>query len=221
MLSIKHIASGITISPMSNNNVLFGESTVPNSPATHCCLVRAANTTAMRQLGVSAPVLTDLEYTAATDAQLADSANWSVEEKARCEVSTEEIHAKRDAIRGYTEADVAKYIEDNSVEAVEASEGVEAVAAVVVTDAEARVALHKKDFDILTRVYGPVAVPADSALLAELTATKELAAAKQRVDALIASGHLVTDLSALAEDGVTEIHAGWKAQFEVVEVASV
>jgi hypothetical protein len=50
-----------------------------------------------------------------------------------------------------------------------------------------------------------------------LIGEKEQALAEAKVQTLIASGHLVTDLSALDEND-SEIHAGWKAQFTVTEI---
>jgi hypothetical protein len=221
MIIIKHIDSNITVTPMPSAQGRFGDPTLPNCPAEDCCLVMASRTTALRSK-VSQPQLTEEECATSMDNILADKANWSEAEKAQCEVTQAEVEAKRDELRGYTEQDVEDYIKENSVEAVEAdpANGVEAVEEVVVTDTEAREALHKKEMSMVTMSNAPVEVPDMETLELELIEEKEQALAKQKCDTLVQQGFLVTDLSATDEEG-NEIWADWKAQFEVIDTPDI
>jgi len=208
MIQIIHKASKVSVTPMSSDNALFNSKAL--CPTEHLCMVRAANTSALRALGVSAPSMTDEEYTFATEYQLSQ---LTAEEKAQVVATEQEVHARRDAIRGFTDADVAKYIADNSKEAVIAdpSKNIVAVPAVVVTEAQAKAKLIK--VDMLMRQ--PVVVPTDAVLATTITAEKEKALATSKVNALVSAGHLCTNLDALDAQG-NEVHASFKAQFDVV-----
>lgn len=217
MIQIKHIESNTVVTPMPSSQGRFGDETLPNCPAEHCCLVMAARTTALRNL-VSQPQLTEEECMTSMANILDSKDSWTDAEKAQCEVTEAEVQARIDEIRGYTEADVEKYIKENSVEAVEANaeNGVEAVEEVIVTDSEAREALHKKEMSLPLMQNAPVEVPDLETIELTLIEEKEKALAKQKCDQLVAQGFLVTDLDALDEDS-EEIYADWKAQFEITE----
>jgi hypothetical protein len=217
MIHIKHIASNITVVSMPSAQGRFGDETLPNCPAEHCCLVMASRTTALRSL-ISQPQLTEEECMSSMEQILAGKASWTDIEKSQCEVTQEEVESKRDEIRGYSESDVESYIKENSIEAVKADldNGIEAVPAVIVTEAQAREALHRKEIDMSTMQNTPVEVPDLETIELSLIDEKEKAVAKQKCDKLVQEGFLVTDLDAVDEDG-NEIWADWKAQFEVVE----
>jgi hypothetical protein len=217
-IQIKHIESNINVTPMPSAQGKFGDPTLPNCPAEDCCLVMASRTTALRKL-TSQPQLTDEEYATSMANILADKVNWSKSEKAQCEVTQAEVEAKRDELRGYTEQDVEDYIKESSVEAVEADpdNGVEAVPAVIITETQAREALHKKEMSMITMLNTPVEVPDNETIELSLIEEKEKAVAKQKCDKLVQEGFLVTDLSATDEDD-NEIWADWKAQFEITEI---
>ena len=212
----KQDGSKISVTPMPSSNGVFSDSTVPNSPATHCCLVRAANTSALRGF-VHAPSLTKAEYQQAIEAQLADKDNWDVD----IDITEAQVEARRDAIRGFTDKDVEKYIEEKTIYQkdtngkfimLSVNNGPESKAVESKpTEAEAILALTKVDSFTLTKL----SIPDNDTITLMLLEEAELAIAKQRVETLISNGFLVTDLDAVDEDG-NEIHAGFKAQLEIL-----
>jgi len=218
MLVISFNGKSVTPMPPSGE---FSDVTLPNRNATSCCYARAV--LALRSAGedIQYPGSETPEDDKAADvaALLADKANWSEEEKALNVASTEEIEARRDAIRGYTDDEKAKYIADNSVEAVEAVEAdeennieaVEAVEAVVITEEEAVEALITKEMDIATMVNGAVIVPDNATLEATIVAEKEAVMAESKRQALENDGFLAMDISDAAYDD-------WKAQFTATEI---
>ena len=201
----------VSILPMPPSGGLFSDSTVPNSPATSACLVRAAQCLRSNGESVDVPQLTEAEMTTSKAAQLTDKANWG--DMIPEATTDEESQARRDEIRGYSEADVIKYMKDNSSEAIEADalKGIEAQEAVVVTEEQAREALHKVEMNEITMISESVVVPNDTTLKASILTEKENNIASNRVNSLINSGHLVTDLS-------IEDYTAWKAQFTVTEI---
>jgi len=195
MLIIKHIASGKEVIPMPSSPGLFSDTTIPNCTADSACRVRAAQILRSHGVDVILPTLTAAEIATANAAQLADKANWKDYEKALNVVSDEEVAARRDSIRGYTEAAVLKYIADNSEEGEDP-----------ISDQTARAALHRVDH--ITRL--PVTVPSDESISSTILAEKEAAMAANKATALINSGHLVTDLS-------HPDYTDWNALFTVIE----
>lgn len=215
MLTIKHLNSNITVTPMPSNNGLFSDATIPNCKASHCCLVRSAQTTALRSL-VSVPSLTKEELSLALDQQLANKENWEETFSA----TAEETQARKDEIRGYTDADLEVYIKEKTVfvlsEDGEATEEIESQP----TPEEAHQALVKKEEDMISMISTPVLIPSDDSIEQLVIDDKEAAYAKGLVDNLIANGYLVADLDAVDDEG-NEIYESWKAQFEVTEQADI
>ena len=215
MLTIKHINSNITVTPMPSNNGLFGDATIPNCKASHCCLVRSAQTTALRRL-VSIPALTNEELSLALDQQLANKENWEETFSA----TSEEVQARKDEIRGYTDADLEAYIKEKTV-FVKSEEGVATQEVESQpTPEEAHQALVKKATDPSSLDTVPVIIPNDDSIEQLVIDDKEAAYAKGLVDSLVANGYLVTNLDAVDEEG-NEVYESWKAQFEVTEVTDI
>ena len=189
----KQDGSKISVTPMPSSDGLFGDATTPNSPAESACLVRTAQCLRSQGINVSVPKLTEAELETAIDTQAVEG----------IEVSESEIEARFDEIRGFTDADVESYINENTKVDEEGNETYKP------TEEEAGLALIKK----VTNADGmdvPVEVPSFDEIEILIQEEKEYAAAEAKVNELIASGHLVTDLS-------DESYDSWKAQFEVTE----
>lgn len=196
-----------TVTPMPSSGGLFGDATVPNSPAQDACLVRSAQALRSQGINVSVPQLTEEEIENAITAQLADKANW----EETVEVTEDEVTARKDSIRGYSDEDVATYIKDNTVYEKDDEGNDTEIIESTVSENDAVKALSKKEMDNATFQYVPVTVPSNATIEATILAEKENAIAESKVKALVASGHLVTDLS------ISE-YTDWKAQFTVTDV---
>jgi hypothetical protein len=217
----KQDSSKVSVSPMPSGVAqLFGDATIPNSPAQDCCLVRTSQSLRSQGINVSVPKLTEDELTQAVTDQLADKANWDE----TVEVSEQEVSDRKDSIRGYTDKEMEDYISENTTykldnddEYILDKDG-EKIVDEQPTQQEAIAKLITKEMDMVTMQQTPVTVPNDSSIEATITAEKETVIAESKVSQLVSSGHLVTDLTALDEDS-NEIYADWKAQFEVTVIA--
>lgn len=213
-IQIKHLESNTVVTPMPSAQGRFGDETLPNCSATHCCLVMAARTTALRGL-VSQPSLTEAECMASMESIIADKALWTDAELAQAEVTAKDVEAKRDEIRGYSEERLQEYILAKTEYEKDLDADGNKVIKFQFTEEEAREILHRKEMTIGYADPVAVEVPDNDTLELELIEEREKIVAKQKCDQLINQGFLVTDLDAKDEDGY-EIYEDWKAQFEVI-----
>jgi Rad3-related DNA helicase len=222
MISVKHKDSNITVTPMPSIDGLFSDATNPDCSALSCCLIRAASTSALRSL-VSIPQLTKEELESAIEDQVSNYDNWSDSLKS-IEVSDEEVQKLIDSDRGFTEEDIEKEVEDKTLfketkdgELVLDDNGIAIVAKTITKEEAESNLLNKNSFDDLMGVASNKVSLTKEQATAILVDTEKEKRAKSLVDQLISSGHLVTDLDAVDDEG-NEIYADWKDQFEVIEM---
>lgn len=217
MIQIKYTkkdGSVINVTPMPSCHGHFSDPTNPNCNATNCCLIRASQVIQE----VSTPQLTKEEKESAILSQM------SILEDV--EVTDKEVQDRIDTIRGYTQEDFDKWIEDNKKyktsiqgELVLDVNGNKILTSIP-TDEEAHLALVKKERSVTLFLEVPVLVPSEAEVRTLIIDENKRFIAEVNVNQMIASGHLVTDLDALDENG-NEIYASWKSQFEVIEIASI
>ena len=215
MITIKHINSNITATPMPSNQGLFSDATLPNCPATHCCLIRAASTSTLRSK-ISIPALTEEEVQLAIDLQLDNKDDWDI----TFEASEEEIKSLKAEKVGYTIEEADAYVKSENEKLKEAyiedGNNPSTFEPKVFLESEIHGALGKRESDSSGITFTLVEIPSEEKLTQEIVEAKELSYAKSLVDQLIANGYLVTDLDAVDEDN-NEIYGEWKAQFEIIE----
>lgn len=196
-----------TVIPFPSADGQFSDVTTPNCPATSCCLIRAAIA-----LGVSHPELTDAELATARAAILADKANWldALGEAVTFSATAEEIQKHIDSVRGYTDEELADYIEKNTVFVKDEDGNDTDEVDSAPSEADAVAVLIAETYTVGVGSTAPVVVPTETEAESAIIEAKEAEEVETRLQALIESGHLVTDLDSGDWDD-------WKAQFTVVD----